>query len=128
MKENFNQIVRFCMVGTVGFLIDAGCTLMLSQTFTVPPGPSRLLAFLVAASATWALNRHFTFRVGSRVGTWLLYVLSTSFGALINISAYLLWLGLAGNSAKQIVAGIAIGSVCALAFNYTISRYVIFRA
>lgn len=128
MNEHHYRFLRFCVVGTFGFVVDAGTTTLLTQVFWVAVTPARLLAFLIAASVTWALNLRFTFQVGTGSSTWLPYLVASSFGALINVGMYLLWLGWAGHSATQIVAGVAIGSVTALAFNYTISRRVIFRA
>ena len=116
-----------CMVGTVGFAVDAGTTMLLTQTLAVAVAPARVIAFVVAASVTWVLNQRFTFRAGSGLATWLPYVLSTSLGALVNIGIYLLWLRWAGHSPTQIVVGVAIGSVCALLFNYTIAKQLIFR-
>lgn len=127
MNERHRQFLRFCMVGTVGFAVDAGTTMLLTQAVAVPPALARVLAFLVAASVTWILNQRFTFRASSGIATWLPYVASTSLGALINIGIYLLWLRWAGHSAMQIVVGVAMGSVCALAFNYTITGHFIFR-
>lgn len=127
MKEQHREFLRFCMVGTVGFVVDAGSTMLLTQTMGIAAAPARVLAFLVAASATWALNQRFTFKAGNGMATWLPYVVSTSLGALINIGIYLLWLRWTGNSPTQIFVGVAIGSVCALAFNYTIAKRLIFR-
>ena len=116
------------MVETVGFAVDAGITNLLTQLVAVAAAPARLLALLVAVSVTWALNRRFTFQAGTGASTWLPYLVASSFGALINGGMYLLWLRWAGHSAAQIVAGVAMGSVAALTFNYTIYRRVMFRA
>lgn len=127
MKEQHREFLRFCMVGTVGFAVDAGTTMLLTQTLAVAVAPARVAAFLVAATVTWALNQRFTFRAGSSMSTWLPYVVSTSLGALINIGVYLLWLRWAGHSPMNIVVGVAMGSVGALAFNYTAAKRLIFR-
>lgn len=127
MKEQRRQFLRFCMVGAVGFAVDAGSTMLLTQTIEVAAAPARVMAFVVAASVTWALNQRFTFRADNGMATWLPYVVSTSLGALINIGIYLLWLHWAVHSPTQIFVGVAMGSVCALAFNYMIARRVIFR-
>ena len=121
------QFLRFCLVGVVGFAVDAGITLLLTQMMEVAVAPARVMAFVIAASVTWALNQRFTFKSGKGMATWLPYVVSTSLGALINIGIYLLWLHWAGHSPAQVFVGVAMGSVCALAFNYTIARRVIFR-
>jgi len=128
MNWHRSQFLSFCVVGTTGFLVDAGITILLTQMFSVEATLARLVAFLIAVSVTWALNRRFTFQVDASVSTWLPYLMSSTLGALINMGIYLFWLRWAGHSARQILAGVAIGSIGALAFNFTISRYVIFRA
>ena len=41
--------LRFCAVGVVGFLVDVGCTLLLTQVADLSPLPARIAAFIVAA-------------------------------------------------------------------------------
>lgn len=119
--------LRFCLVGVVGFLVDAGLTLLFTQTVLLPPLPSRIAAFVLAATVTWLLNRRYTFRSTAGARSWLPYVTATGFGAVINISVYWLWLRLVGESPEAIVDGVALGSVVALAFNYFVSRAIFAR-
>jgi len=119
--------LRFCLVGVVGFVVDAGLTLLFTQAAQWPPLPSRVAAFLLAATATWLLNRRYTFRSTAGARSWMPYVAATSFGAVINISVYWLWLGIAGESPAAILGGVALGSVMALAFNYFVSRAIFAR-
>ena len=44
MNEHHYRFLRFCMVGTVGFVVDAGTTTLLTQMFGVGVTPARLLA------------------------------------------------------------------------------------
>jgi putative flippase GtrA len=127
VKSPGSQFGRFCLVGGVGFIVDAGLTLLITQGFGLSPVLSRAVAFASAASVTWALNSRFTFRSRGGLGSWMPYVLSTSIGALVNGGIYLLWLHLAGRTAAQILVGVALGSAVALVFNFTIARRFIFR-
>jgi putative flippase GtrA len=115
---------RFCAVGAVGFAVDAGITLALTQAMHWPPLQARVVAFLIAASATWQLNRRFTFRSTAGAATWAPYVLLTSVGAGINVGTYLLWVWMAGQGARSVLTGVALGSIVALAFNFLASKAI----
>lgn len=119
--------LRFCAVGVVGFAADASLTLLFTQLVHVPPLPSRAVAFLIAATATWSLNRSYTFRSTAGGGSWLPYVVLTGVGALINIGVYWSWLSFFGADADDILTGVALGSCVALAFNFFASRAVLMR-
>lgn len=127
MSVGVAQFLRFCIVGTVGFAVDGGLTLLLSQLAGVDPLPARAVAFLVAASITWLLNRSYTFKMGGGGSSWLPYVVCTALGALINLGVYSAWLAWAGQGGVQILAGVALGSVAGLGFNFLVSRHVVFR-
>ena len=116
---------RFCVVGALGFLIDSGATAALIGLAVWGPMVGRLVAFLLAATVTWQLNRRFTFRSNARASSWLPYVAVTSVGAIVNLGVYRVWISWAGTSPAQIVAGIAAGSLVALAINFAASRKVL---
>jgi putative flippase GtrA len=85
------------------------------------------MAFVLAASVTWRLNQRFTFRSAAGARSWLPYLVATSLGAAINVGVYGLWLRLFGDTPADILAGVAIGSVSALAFNFAASRAILGR-
>lgn len=118
-------LARFCVVGTVGFVVDSGATVALVRAAGFDVMTGRVLAFVVAATVTWQLNRRYTFRSTAGASSWLLYVALTSVGGLINLGTYRAWIAIAGSSATQIVAGIAVGSLVALAFNFVASRRIL---
>ena len=120
------EFLRFCAVGTLGFVADSSITLMMTQALGLGPTVGRIVAFVTAATLTWQLNRRYTFRSSAGRASWVPYVVLTSVGALINIGAYRVWIGLAGTSPAQIILGIALGSVAALTFNYFVSRQFVF--
>jgi putative flippase GtrA len=117
---------RFCLVGAIGFAVDAGCTLAFTQLLGWPPALSRVAAFALAASTTWFLNRSFTFRSAASAATWLPYVLLTAFGAMLNFVIYMAWLAAFGTRPVDIFLAVASGSAAALALNYAISRKHVF--
>ena len=128
MQSTSGAFLRFCTVGVVGFLVDASCTLLLSQVAALSPLPARIAAFIVAATITWGLNRRYTFKSMAGLGSWVPYVLLTGVGALINIGVYWTWLAWAGIGPLSIVGGVAAGSVAALSFNFLASRAIFVKA
>jgi len=121
------QFFRFGLVGTLGFITDAGVLWLLLQV-GVGPYVGRIFSFLCGSTVTWALNRRFTFRhAGGGSGQWLRYVLLTGIGAGINYGTYVLCLQLSADMRAMPVAAVAVGSVTAMFFNFFISKYAVFR-
>lgn len=120
----WGMLARFCVVGGIGFLVDSSSTLLLTQTLAWHPLTARLGAFLIAATATWSLNRRFTFRSSRGTSTWVPYVLFTSVGAAINVGVFLGWVWLTGRGAVSILTGVALGSAAALGFNFIVSKMI----
>jgi putative flippase GtrA len=122
------ELGRFCIVGTVGFVVDSSLTLALVGLASLAPVPARGLAFLVAATVTWQLNRRFTFAGAARgsLGRWALYLASTTLGAAVNVGVYALWVARFGAATHHLLLGIALGAVCALLLNFLLSKHLVF--
>lgn len=127
MKRVRKEFLRFCLVGGLGFVIDAGVTLAMTWAVGASALVARVPAFLIAATATWLLHARFTFSKPQRASSWLRYVLLTAVGALINLVTYLAWLEMTGIRPLQVVLGVAAGSAVALTFNFFASRRWIFN-
>jgi putative flippase GtrA len=56
------EAFRFGAIGGIGFVIDGGILTALHSVWGVGLIPARLVSFSVAVTATWALNRRYTFR------------------------------------------------------------------
>lgn len=115
---------RFCVVGGIGFVVDSSLTLLLTQSLALHPLTARLGAFLIAATATWSLNRRFTFKSSRGTSTLAPYVFFTGVGAAINIGVFLGWVWLTGHGAVSVFTGVALGSVAALGFNFIVSKMI----
>lgn len=126
MTKSSRQFVRFCAVGALGFAIDSSLTLILVSQAEASPLVARACAFFAGASATWLLNRSFTFRTAGGVGRWLLYLGLTGLGGLLNVGVYVVWVSRFGSSPWQLLLGIFWGACCALAFNFAVSKYIVF--
>ena len=123
------KLLRFAIVGTVGFAIDAGVLLFLVRALGLSPLSGRVLSFVSAATVTFLLNHRFTFRMseGASVRRWIYYVATTAFGACINIGVYGIWVREHGSAALDLTLGTAFGSLAAMVVNYAIASTLIFR-
>ena len=124
-------LLRFGLVGIGGLLVD------LAVLYVAAPSlgwySARALSFWAAATATWWLNRHYTFArataaesVASVGRQYLRYLISMTLGGSVNYLTYatvIVWWTLPAAPA----AGVALGSCAGLVFNFVVAKYFIFR-
>lgn len=124
------QFLRFCVVGVVGFVADAGSLQLLVKWSDMGLYSGRIISYLIAASITWALNRRYTFQVktnNTKGKEWSVYVVANGFGAMVNYGCYALTVSLFALTQEMPVIGVAIGSIAGLGFNFITNRYYVFR-
>jgi putative flippase GtrA len=126
----FEQFAKFCIVGTVGFVADAGTLYLLMSMANLDPYTGRIFSFLFAATVTWVLNRNYTFR-GSvptpRTRQWARFVSANAVGGALNYGVYSALILSGGWFIKAPVLAVAAGSIAGLAFNFTVSRKFVFK-
>ena len=117
------------LVGSVGFVVDAGILTLLSQKFSVNVYISRLFSFPAATIITWLLNRSlvFNFHVQKTRREYGKYLLVQIGGALLNLGVFVLLL--IAFSSLQIIPAVplAVGALFGLVFNYSGVRHWVFR-
>ncbi len=123
------QFLRFGVVGTAGFLVDAG---VLTAMLALGAGPygGRVVSYLAAASATFALNRAWTFRAAARAPVarqWGVFVALNLLGFAANYGTYAALLSASPLVAAQPVLGVAAGSVAGMFINFALSRRFVFK-
>ncbi|WP_233553093.1 GtrA family protein [Teichococcus wenyumeiae] len=123
------ELLRFGVVGTLGFLID---TAMLYAALSLGAGLylGRVLSYVTAASANWALNRAWTFRQADRSHRgrqWTMFLLVNLLGFVINYGTYLLLITLWPVAARYPVLAVAAGAVAGLGGNFLLSRRFVFQ-
>lgn len=128
-RDSTGQFLRFAVVGVLAFLVDAS-VLQAALALGLDPYSGRVASYLCAATAAWAMNRRYTFRVPGReglAGEWLAYLAANAIGGLVNYGTYVLALWLSGAVRTWPVLGVAAGSVAGLAFNFVVNKYWVFR-
>ena len=96
----------------------------------VDPLTAQAVAFTVAVTVTWLLNRRFTFAHHASphwLREWLHYVAANSVGAVVNNGVYALLVLTVAMFSKEPVLAVAAGSLAGLVFNFTASRALVFR-
>ena len=122
------QFLRFGVVGTVGFLVD---TAVLYAGLALGLGLSggRAVSYLAAASATFALNRAWTFRgqgEGAVARQWALFVVLNLVGFAFNYGTYAALVATVALVAQHPVIGVAAGSLAGMMGNFLLSRRYVF--
>jgi putative flippase GtrA len=132
----FGQTWRFVIVGTIGFVVDAGLLVLFMATTGLGHYAARALSFTVAVGVTWWLNRSFTFRAlvaaetrqkPSILKELSTYVLFQSIGISINFGVYSLLIERYVFFYEQPALAVAAGSLTAMVFNFATARWIVFR-
>ncbi len=126
----FEQFGKFCVVGTIGFVADAGTLYLLMSVANLDPYTGRIFSFLFAATVTWALNRIYTFRGSApapRTRQWVRFVTANTIGGALNYGVYSVLILSGGWFIEAPVLAVAVGSIAGLAFNFTVSRKYVFK-
>ncbi len=130
MRQELRQFVPFCVVGAIGFAVDAGILALLVHGFGVGPLLARLVSFPCAMTVTWYLNRRVTFSHAASNNIrqeWFRYALVSMAGNLINFIVYVACIKFSLTLYTYPEIALAIASIVALAFNYLGSSRYAFR-
>ena len=122
------ELLRFGIVGVAGFVVDAA---VLTAAIALGLGPwlGRVLSYLAAATATFALNRAWTFRDAASaqpMRQWALFLVVNLVGFTFNYGTYAVLIALVPIVAENPVLGFAAGSLAGLVGNFVLSRRFVF--
>jgi putative flippase GtrA len=127
----YNQLIRFGLVGSLGFIIDSSILAALVHVAGWNPLAARVVSIAVAVLATWRLHRHWTFAAGSERPPISQSVMYASF-QLVTVSLnYLIFsvLVLSGGIWRaHPVLAVAVAAVACMGFNYLLSRHITFAS
>lgn len=124
-----NQVFRFGVVGSVGFVVDGGL-LWILITEGADPYLARALSFPVAVLVTWWLNRIWTFHESDRtkpVSQLRKYLTVQITGALCNYGVYTLYLWMFEPTREYAMIGFAMGSAVGMIVNFLGARIHVFK-
>jgi putative flippase GtrA len=125
LSEGNQQLVRFIVVGTVGFVVDGG-TMAALMWFAHAPLLWRVPSFVLACFVTWKLNSVWTF---GQTGTIWKYFAVQSVGAALNYAVFAMVILLFGSQNKIVMFAFVLGSLTALVWNFLgAKRFVFYRS
>ena len=126
------SVLRFAVIGALGMPVD-WTVLQLMVHWGTGPYLGRILSWFCAATFTWAGNRYFTFaakRALTILGTgkeWLRFLAANAVGGLVNVGLYSVLVRFAPPPFNNLTVALACGVLLGLAFNYTLSKKVVFK-
>lgn len=132
MKRLSGGLIAFGLVGAIGFVVDGGILTLLSQRFGVNIYLSRLFSFTSATITTWLLNRTLVFKAQAldaqkKRREYGRYFVVQIGGALLNLGIFSALIKAVPSLETIPVVPLAVGAVFGMLFNYSGSRYWVFR-
>lgn len=123
----FRQFLSFSAVGVLGFVVDSS-VLYVGLELGLGLHWGRVVSYLVAVTATWALNRRFTFGESRRrpLAEWARFATTQLAGAAVNLGTYFALVTVSSSVAEFPVLGVAAGSLAGLALNFLMARTFVF--
>ncbi|MBD1556428.1 GtrA family protein [Vibrio sp. S9_S30] len=124
-----HRLFKFAFVGGIGFLVDTAVFALLYYVFEMPIFSSRVIAFVLAATATWIGNRVLTFsdrEQSDKAKQWQKHMVAAVCSAIPNLGVFKMVIALFGDQGAMpfmaLVAGILVGMVS----NYFLSSKWVF--
>lgn len=128
MFLKLSELIRFGLSGFIGFCVDGGLMQTIVISSDVSPLLARGISFPLAMSATWWLNRNWTFETGrcrKRSSQYVRYIAVQLVGFVVNYSCFA-WLVMRTWLAAQPLLALAIASLLAMLVTYLSSRVFVF--
>jgi putative flippase GtrA len=122
------QFLRFGTVGVIGFIVDTATVYGLRRMLGLYG--AGLIAYVIAATGNWALNRIWTFRghgSGPAHRQWAMFMLTNLAGFVLNRGAYILLVTFVAAATRQPIIATAAGAIAGMFANFSLSRRLVFR-
>jgi len=121
--------IKFAFVGSIGFVVDLTMMLLLLDVFQVELMLSRVIAFTIAASSNWFLNRKLTFihknLTGYKSTEWLRFLISAIISAIPNLGIFYSLIQILPQTHLMIIFAMCSGILAGYFTNYYLaSRWV----
>ncbi len=122
------EFIKFGVVGVAGFIVDASTVYALRYRLGLYG--AGLVAYVVAATANWLMNRLWTFRGQGSLPMhheWARYLMANLGGFVLNRGTYAILVTFVAICARQPVLAVAAGSIAGMGVNFVLSREMVFR-
>jgi putative flippase GtrA len=121
----FGQFLRFGLVGLSGFVVDTATVYALRGTTGLYI--AGIVAYVLAATSNWALNRSWTFAGAMPapvIKQWFQYMLANGIGFIVNRGLYAVCIWRLPIAAQQPVIALAAGTAAGMIVNFLLARKV----
>jgi putative flippase GtrA len=125
-----SQIVKFALVGALGFLVDSGILYVGLYFFDLGYYLGRLVSYLSAATVAWYFHRVFTFRMhnGKNKKKQLFsFIVLNSIGGAANYLIYAFLIAGYVVFRRDPVLAVGVGALVGMFINYYVSKKIVFR-
>jgi putative flippase GtrA len=125
----FWSFLRFGIVGVSGLPVDTAVVYISRTTLGIYAAGA--LAYLVAATWTFAFNRFWTFREhahGAIWRQWIAFLGANLPGMALNRGAFFILVTVSPFCATYFIIPVAVGAVTGMSANFIASRRLVFRA
>ena len=122
------QFLMFGTVGAVGFLADTATVYTLRYSLGLYG--AGMVAYVVAATVTWLVNRVWTFRgqgSGPAHRQWARFLVVNLGGFVLNRGTYAILVTFVPLCAAEPVYAVGAGAVAGMFLNFSLSRTMVFR-
>ena len=131
-RRTMVQLIRFCLVGGSGMLIDMGVTAFCRELIGIDARVGAFFGFSLAVINNYLLNRKWTFRNGdkpSHAFSFTTFLAISGMGMAISIGVMHLCMEYLGMAAGQwYLLARLIGIVVATVWNFAGSKLIAFKA
>jgi len=125
-----SMFLRFGLVGAAGFVVNEAALWIALNLLHLGKDAGWFFAFVPSVTFTWWGNRTFTFHEHASTGAkavlheWVRFVVTNSFGALINLAVYETLIHF---TATDPLLALACGVLAGMVFNFVLSKRLVFR-
>jgi len=129
MKTAQVEFLLFALSGVAGFVVDASILYGLTRFLQYGPILAQILAFSMAVTVTWLINRRITFAHKASpdwMKEWSRFVAANSIGAFVNNGVYVALVLTTQTFHDQPVLAVVMGSLAGLGFNFAATRAWVF--
>lgn len=124
------QFIKFGIVGTLGFIIDAGILTFCMKILSMGPYSGRVVSFCIGVTATWFCNRHFTFKDSPKNAPHKelpKFAIVCLGGFVFNYGTYATLIATTPLVGTYPILGVAAGSLAGMFFNFFAAKKLVFK-
>jgi putative flippase GtrA len=124
------RVLRFGLVGVAGAVVHIGAFWLMQHLAGLGNSPAWILAFFIAATSTWVMNRTFTFQDranAEQAAEWLRYLAIAGGGAVAHFAAFHLAIRFLTLFAQHPALAIVPGSLASFVVTYAGASLLVFR-